>query len=222
MLARSSSRSTPKQDCTRPQVRREPSLLRRARQHSARLRADRRRRARTRISRDVAARLFGARRGGDLLDPDQSRRRQFPRRERTSLIGRKRRWRNETELEDWLPSVAKADDRVLIYFAGTASSKAAAAYLAPYDLDPCEHRGDRLSDGHAGHVAARDQSQVEGPADGRLPQRRDHSGSRRRSVNQSLLDLSRRCSRSRPAATANDRLKARIGAAATASSLITS
>jgi len=40
------------------------------------------------------------------------------------------------ELEVWLPSVAQADDRVVIYFAGHGFVKDARAYLAPYDLDP--------------------------------------------------------------------------------------
>lgn len=40
------------------------------------------------------------------------------------------------ELEVWLPSVAKDDDRVVIYFAGHGFIKDSRAYLAPYDLDP--------------------------------------------------------------------------------------
>ena len=40
------------------------------------------------------------------------------------------------ELEDWLPSIAKPDDRVLIYFAGHGFVFNGRAYLAPYDLDP--------------------------------------------------------------------------------------
>jgi len=40
------------------------------------------------------------------------------------------------ELESWLPSVAKEDDRVIIYFAGHGFVQGGRAYLAPYDLDP--------------------------------------------------------------------------------------
>ncbi|MGB9456258.1 MAG: tetratricopeptide repeat protein [Bryobacteraceae bacterium] len=39
------------------------------------------------------------------------------------------------ELEDWLPTTAQADDRVLIYFAGHGFLYNGRAYLAPYDLD---------------------------------------------------------------------------------------
>src|SRR6202163_901341 len=40
------------------------------------------------------------------------------------------------ELESWLPSVAKEDDRVVIYFAGHGFIQGGRAYLAPYDVDP--------------------------------------------------------------------------------------
>lgn len=40
------------------------------------------------------------------------------------------------ELEQWLPSVAKEDDRVVIYFAGHGFVVGGRGYLAPYDLDP--------------------------------------------------------------------------------------
>ncbi len=39
------------------------------------------------------------------------------------------------ELEQWLPSVTKSDDRVLIYFAGHGFVSAGKGYLAPYDID---------------------------------------------------------------------------------------
>jgi tetratricopeptide (TPR) repeat protein len=40
------------------------------------------------------------------------------------------------ELETWLPSVAKPEDRVVIYFAGHGFISNGRGYLAPYDLDP--------------------------------------------------------------------------------------
>jgi len=39
------------------------------------------------------------------------------------------------ELETWLPSVTKDDDRVLIYFAGHGFVSGGRAYIAPYDID---------------------------------------------------------------------------------------
>jgi tetratricopeptide (TPR) repeat protein len=39
------------------------------------------------------------------------------------------------ELEEWLPTVAKDEDRVLIYFAGHGFVFNGKAYLAPYDID---------------------------------------------------------------------------------------
>lgn len=53
------------------------------------------------------------------------------------LIGAKATLANlKQELEVWLPSVAKDDDRVLIYFAGHGFVYGERAYLAPYDMDP--------------------------------------------------------------------------------------
>ena len=40
-----------------------------------------------------------------------------------------------SELEQWLPSVAKEDDRVVIYFAGHGFVYDGRAYLAPYDVN---------------------------------------------------------------------------------------
>jgi uncharacterized caspase-like protein len=51
------------------------------------------------------------------------------------LIGPKATLANfRRELEDWLPSVAKEGDRVLVYFAGHGFVVDGRAYLAPYDL----------------------------------------------------------------------------------------
>ena len=40
------------------------------------------------------------------------------------------------ELEDWLPSVAREEDRVVVYFAGHGFVKGGHGNLAPFDVDP--------------------------------------------------------------------------------------
>src|ERR1019366_5898221 len=45
------------------------------------------------------------------------------------------------EIDTWLPSVAKQDDRVLIYFAGHGFMHQGKGYLAPFDIDR-----DRIAD----------------------------------------------------------------------------
>jgi tetratricopeptide (TPR) repeat protein len=40
------------------------------------------------------------------------------------------------EIDEWLPSKAKPDDRVLIYFAGHGLIRGGKGYLAPFDVDP--------------------------------------------------------------------------------------
>jgi len=58
------------------------------------------------------------------------------------LIGSKATLANlRNELEQWLPSVAKADDRVLIYFAGHGFVYQGRAYLAPYDISAANVAG---------------------------------------------------------------------------------
>jgi tetratricopeptide (TPR) repeat protein len=60
---------------------------------------------------------------------------QFPAQNVHRLIGSQATLANlRRELEQWLPSVAKDDDRVLIYFAGHGFVSAGKAYLAPYDV----------------------------------------------------------------------------------------
>ena len=52
------------------------------------------------------------------------------------LIGPKATLANlRQELETWLPSVARENDRVVIYFAGHGFVNAGKAYLAPYDIE---------------------------------------------------------------------------------------
>jgi tetratricopeptide (TPR) repeat protein len=61
---------------------------------------------------------------------------QFPAENVHKLINEKATVANiRHELEVWLPSVTKDDDRVLIYFAGHGFISAGKAYLAPYDVD---------------------------------------------------------------------------------------
>jgi tetratricopeptide (TPR) repeat protein len=40
------------------------------------------------------------------------------------------------EIEEWLPSVARAEDRVVVYFAGHGFVKDGRGYIAPWDVDP--------------------------------------------------------------------------------------
>jgi uncharacterized caspase-like protein/tetratricopeptide (TPR) repeat protein len=61
---------------------------------------------------------------------------QFPAENVHKLINEKATVANiRHELEEWLPSVTKADDRVVIYFAGHGFVSGGKAYLAPYDVD---------------------------------------------------------------------------------------
>jgi len=53
------------------------------------------------------------------------------------LIGRQATLENlRREIEEWLPSVAQDEDRVLIYFAGHGFVAGGQAYLAPFDVNP--------------------------------------------------------------------------------------
>lgn len=69
-----------------------------------------------------------------LISPEGG---QFPAENVHRLIGSQATLANiRHELEDWLPSVSKDDDRVLIYFAGHGFVWQGHGYLAPYDVDP--------------------------------------------------------------------------------------
>lgn len=59
------------------------------------------------------------------------------------------------EIVEWLPSVAKEDDRVLIYFAGHGIVHDGKAYLAPADIDPKNIGGTAFPMDVLGEVMAR-------------------------------------------------------------------
>ncbi len=78
-------------------------------------------------SRDAAA-VYSS-----LISPEGG---QFPPENVHRLIGKAATLANlKKELEQWLPSVSKEDDRVVIYFAGHGFVSGGKAYLAPYDID---------------------------------------------------------------------------------------
>ena len=61
----------------------------------------------------------------------------FPAQNVHRLIGPRATLANiRRELEEWLPSVTKDGDRVLVYFAGHGFVADGRAYLAPYDIRP--------------------------------------------------------------------------------------
>ena len=68
-----------------------------------------------------------------LISPEGG---QFPAENVHRLIGKQATLVNlRKELEEWLPSVSKDGDRVVIYFAGHGVLSGGQAYLAPYDID---------------------------------------------------------------------------------------
>ncbi|HEX4231825.1 MAG TPA: tetratricopeptide repeat protein [Bryobacteraceae bacterium] len=96
------------------------------------------------------------------------------------------------ELEDWLPSVSKDDDRVLIYFAGHGFISNGASYLAPYDLSRNNIPGTAYPMSRLGQVIG---SKIHAKWKVLLADA-CHSGaitpeSDRAQVNQSLLDLNK-------------------------------
>jgi hypothetical protein len=96
------------------------------------------------------------------------------------------------ELETWLPSVAKEDDRVVIYFAGHGFISGGRAYLAPYDLDPNNIPGTGYPMDTLGQVAG---SRIKAKYKVLLTDA-CHSGAitpdaDAQALNQSLLDMSR-------------------------------
>jgi tetratricopeptide (TPR) repeat protein len=74
------------------------------------------------------------------------------------LIGPKATLKNVTEaLETWLPSVARENDRVVIYFAGHGFlDEERKGYLAPYDVDPKRLKETAYSMDKLGRVVGKD------------------------------------------------------------------
>src|SRR6266436_2705239 len=96
------------------------------------------------------------------------------------------------EMETWLPSVAKAEDRVVIYFAGHGFISGGHGYLAPYDLDPNNIPGTGYPMDTLGQVAG---SRIKAKWKVLLTDA-CHSGvitpdAEAQALNQGLLDLSR-------------------------------
>lgn len=98
----------------------------------------------------------------------------------------------KNELESWLPSVAKEEDRVVIYFAGHGFISGGRGYLAPADFDPANIPGTGYSMDTLGQVAG---ARIKAKWKVLLTDA-CHSGAitpdaEARALNQSLLDLSR-------------------------------
>jgi len=96
------------------------------------------------------------------------------------------------ELETWLPSVAKEEDRVVIYFAGHGFISGGRGYLAPYDFVPTDIPGTGYSMDALGQVAG---TRIKSKWKVLLTDA-CHSGAitpdaDARALNQRLLDLSR-------------------------------
>ena len=78
-----------------------------------------------------------------LISPEGG---QFPPENVHRLIGKQATLTNlRHELEEWLPTVSKDGDRVVIYFAGHGFVSNGQAYLAPYDIDLTDIPGSSYS-----------------------------------------------------------------------------
>ncbi len=111
------------------------------------------------------------------------------------LIGERATLANLTrELEEWLPSVSKEGDRVLIYFAGHGFVYDARAYLAPYDFHPDDiastgYPMDRLGEVIGSKIQASDKILLTDSChSGAITP--TAAGENNQAINRSLLDLS--------------------------------
>ena len=156
-----------------------------------------------------------------LISPDGG---QFPAENVHMLVDDKATAANiHHELEVWLPSVTKDDDRVLIYFAGHGFVSGGRGYIAPYDISLKNISGtaypmDELGQTIGGKIKGKWKVLITDSC---------HSGAitpeaDRKQVNDTFWTCRNPCSHSLPAATASRALKARSGAGGMASLLTTS
>jgi hypothetical protein len=136
------------------------------------------------------------------------------------LIGSKATLTNiRKELEEWLPGIAKEEDRVVVYFAGHGFVGGGQAYLRALRSGTGQHQHDRLS-GWPLELCFRQQDQGvrwEGPADRCVTAAPINPEADVQTINRSLMNLNQSLLRLLRAGTVSDRSRVRTGEAATVS-----